>query len=128
MTEIATPHIEGYSKDGKATGTLMSVQAISNYFGLGLNEWKPSGVEQPQEPVFEIDGTGLTEQQILSKAVLHTYDIRNDDRDLRKNTASFEQLRGDYPTRREFPAFTINVKNIEKKTIEKLKQLGFKAP
>ncbi|MFM2292725.1 MAG: hypothetical protein RIS29_2538, partial [Bacteroidota bacterium] len=31
-TIIATPHIAGYSKDGKATGTLMSVQAIDNYF------------------------------------------------------------------------------------------------
>ena len=125
LTEIATPHIAGYSKDGKATGTLMSVQAISKYFGLGLENWQPTGVEEPKEPVFEIDGAGLTEQQILSKAILHTYDIRNDDRDFRNNVAQFEQLRGDYPTRREFPAFTVKAKNIEHQTIEKLKQIGF---
>ena len=125
LTEIATPHIAGYSKDGKATGTLMSVQAISKYFGLGLENWQPTGVEEPKEPVFEIDGAGLTEQQILSKAILHTYDIRNDDRDFRNNVAQFEQLRGDYPTRREFPAFTVKAKNIEQQTIEKLKQIGF---
>lgn len=35
MTEITTPHIAGYSKDGKA-GTEMSVHAISKYFNLGL--------------------------------------------------------------------------------------------
>ncbi len=128
LTEIATPHIAGYSKDGKATGTLMSVQAISHFFGLGLENWQPTGVEQPAEPVFVLDGAGLTEQQILSKAILHTYDIRNDDADFRKNTALFEQLRGDYPTRREFPAFTVRAKNMEEKTIEKLKLLGFKAP
>ncbi|MDD4990639.1 MAG: 4-phosphoerythronate dehydrogenase PdxB [Paludibacter sp.] len=126
LTDIATPHIAGYSKDGKATGTLMSVQAISDFFRLGLNDWSPSGVELPLNPVFGIDGAGLTEQQILSKAILHTYDIRNDDRDFRANVALFEQLRGDYPTRREFPAFTINVKNIAEKTLDKLKQIEFK--
>ncbi|MEI6753868.1 MAG: 4-phosphoerythronate dehydrogenase PdxB [Paludibacter sp.] len=127
LTDIATPHIAGYSKDGKATGTLMSVQAISKYFGLGLESWQPTGVEEPNEPVFELDGAGLTEQQILSKAILHTYDIRNDDRDFRNNVAQFEQLRGDYPTRREFPAFMVMAKNMDDRTIEKLKQLGFKA-
>ena len=125
LTEIATPHIAGYSKDGKAIGTLMSVQAINNYFGLGLENWKPSGVELPLNPEIIIDGTGLTEQQIIAKAILHTYDIRNDDLDFRADIALFEQLRGDYPTRREFPAFTIVAKNVEKETIEKLKQLGF---
>ena len=125
LTEIATPHIAGYSKDGKATGTLMSVQAISNFFGLGLENWKPSGVEQPVEPVIELDGKGLSEQQIIAKAILHTYDIRNDDTAFRNNVAHFEQLRGDYPTRREFPAFTVKTKNVNEKTIEKLKQLGF---
>ncbi len=125
LTEIATPHIAGYSKDGKATGTLMSVQAISIYFGLGLENWKPTGVEAPNEPEFEIDGSGLTEQQIFSKAILHTYDIRNDDKAFRNNTELFEQLRGDYPTRREFPAFTIKTKNISEETLRKLKELGF---
>jgi len=125
MTEIATPHIAGYSKDGKATGTQMSVHAISQFFGLGLENWNPSGVEQPANPVFELDGTGLSEQEIIAKAILHTYDIRNDDQDFRKNTAQFEQLRGDYPVRREFPAFTIVPKNVSEGTLEVLKKLGF---
>jgi erythronate-4-phosphate dehydrogenase len=125
LTDIATPHIAGYSKDGKAIGTQMSVHAISQFFGLGLEDWQPSGVEQPANPVFELDGTGLSEQDIFAKAILHTYDIRNDDRDFRKNTALFEQLRGDYPVRREFPAFTIIPQNIEENTLEVLKKLGF---
>lgn len=126
MTEIATPHIAGYSKDGKATGTEMSVHAISQYFNLGLENWHPSGVELPEQPVFELDGSGLSEQQIISKAILHTYDIRNDDADFRKDPAKFEQLRGDYPTRREFPAFTIVPKNIGKETLEVLRKLDLK--
>ncbi len=127
MTEIATPHIAGYSKDGKAKGTLMSVQAISDFFGLGLNNWQPSGVELPTNPIIEIDGEGMSEQEIFSKAILHTYDIRHDDKLLRLSPEHFEQQRGDYPTRREFPAFTIRTQRVEEKTLEKLKLLGFNA-
>ncbi len=126
MTDIATPHIAGYSKDGKAKGTEMSVHAISDFFGLGLNNWQASGVESPENPIIEIDGEELSEQEILSKAILHTYDIREDDCDFRTNPEDFEQLRGDYPTRREFPAFTVKIRNVERKTIDKLKELGFK--
>ncbi len=125
LTEIATPHIAGYSKDGKATGTFMSVQAISDFFKLGLNDWQPEGVELPEQPIIEIDGAGLTEHQVISKAILHTYDIRNDDKTFRSNVEQFEQLRGDYPTRREFPAFTIIAKNIKTETLEKLSKFGF---
>lgn len=125
LTSIATPHIAGYSKDGKATGTLMSVQAINDFFNLGLNNWEPSGVELPTQPIIQIDGIGLSEQEILSKAILHTYDIRSDNKDFRANTSLFEQLRGDYPVRREFPAFTIKHNNINESTLIKLKQLGF---
>jgi erythronate-4-phosphate dehydrogenase len=127
LTTIATPHIAGYSKDGKAMGTLMSVQAISNFFDLGLNNWEPSGVELPSNPLIEIDGTELSEQEIISNVILHTYDIRTDDKAFRNNTELFEQLRGDYPIRREFPAFTVKLKNVDEKTSEKLNQLGFKA-
>jgi len=125
MTEIATPHIAGYSKDGKATGTQMSVQAISQFFGLGLDNWQPSGIETPANPTIELNGSGLTQQEIISKAILATYDIRNDDQTFRENTARFEQLRGDYPVRREFSAFTITAKNLELETLDILKKLGF---
>jgi len=125
MTEIATPHIAGYSKDGKAKGTLMSVLAISDFFGLGLNNWQPSGVELPTNPIIEIDGEGMNEQEVFSKAILHTYDIRHDDKLLRLSPEHFEQQRGDYPTRREFPAFTVRTQRVEEKTLEKLELLGF---
>jgi erythronate-4-phosphate dehydrogenase len=125
LTEIATPHIAGYSKDGKATGTLMSVRAISDFFELGLNNWQPLGVELPINPIIKIDGLDLSEQEIISKAILATYDIRADDIFFRNNAADFEQQRGDYPIRREFPAFTIQAKNVNGETLKKLSELGF---
>jgi erythronate-4-phosphate dehydrogenase len=125
LTEIATPHIAGYSKDGKAVGTQMSVQAISRFFHLDLDTWKPKGVEAPKNPIIEVNGANLKEHEIIAKAILTTYDIRQDDTIFRNNTSLFEQLRGDYPTRREFPAYTIKARNIESETLEKLKDLGF---
>jgi erythronate-4-phosphate dehydrogenase len=125
LTAIATPHIAGYSKDGKAMGTQMSVKAVSNFFELGLENWKPAGVELPEYPEIEIDGAGMTEQQILAKAILHTYDIRCDDAALRTKQTDFEQLRGDYPVRREFPAYSIKCTNIANATTDKLRKLGF---
>lgn len=122
---LATPHIAGYSRDGKATGTLMSVKAISDFFGLNLNNWTPSGVELPEHPLIVIDGKGRSTQEIISKAILHTYDIRNDDVRFRNQPADFEKQRGDYPVRREFTAYSIQAINIPDETLELLRQIGF---
>lgn len=122
---LATPHIAGYSRDGKATGTLMSVKAISDFFGLNLNNWTPSGVELPEHPLITIDGKGMSTQEIISKAILHTYDIREDDARFRNQPADFEKQRGDYPVRREFTAYSIQALNIPKETLETLRQIGF---
>ena len=126
MVDLATPHIAGYSKDGKANGTTMSIQTLSRFFGLGIDDWKAQNVELPENTLIELDGTSQTEEEMLSKAVLATYDIRTDDADLRRNPALFEKLRGDYPVRREYPVFSIHCRNVGKDTLEKFEALGFK--
>jgi erythronate-4-phosphate dehydrogenase len=124
--EIGTPHIAGYSKDGKANGTKMSVQAISKFFNLGIDDWQPQNIDMPESTIIEIDGNQRREYSILAEAVLSTYDIENDDDNLRETPQLFERLRGNYPVRREFACYTVKAKNIENDTIEKLKRLGFK--
>ena len=126
LVDLATPHIAGYSKDGKANGTSMSVRALSKFFGLGINSWKCQDVELPKSTDIIIDGTGKTLQQILAEAIFATYDIREDDLRLRNSVETFEKQRGDYPVRREFPTFCIFCKINNTKTIDKLKQLGFR--
>lgn len=126
LADYGTPHIAGYSKDGKANGTKMSVQAVSRFFNLGLNDWQPSEVEPPENPVFEIDGKQRREYSILAEVVLSTYQIENDFEALKENTDDFEKLRGDYPVRREFDSFSVKAKNVEKETLLKLEKLGFK--
>ena len=127
LADLATPHIAGYSKDGKANGTSMCIQAASRFFNLGIDEWQVPEIEKPEKTIIELNGLNLSEEEILAKAVLATYDIRKDDADLRRNTEMFENLRGDYPVRREFTSYTINAKNIDGKTLDKLYKLGFKS-
>ncbi len=124
--ELATPHIAGYSKDGKANGTRMCIQAVSRFFGLGIDDWKPLKIELPEQTVIELDGTNISEEEILAKAVLATYDIRKDDAALRNDPLSFENLRGDYPVRREFTTYTIKALNVNPKTAGILDAMGFK--
>lgn len=125
LAEYGTPHIAGYSKDGKANGTKMSVQALSRFFKLGIDNWQPQKVELPENTIIEIDGNQRREYSILAEAVLSTYDIESDDEALREAPHLFEKLRGDYPVRREFDLFKIKAKNVEYVTLEKLRRLGF---
>jgi len=108
---IATPHIAGYSQDGKANGTQMSVQAISKKFNLGMDDWQPGDLRQPQFPELIIDCKYLTIDEIAANAFLHTYDLRADDQRLRNSPTTFEKQRGDYPVRREFRAYHIQLEN-----------------
>lgn len=125
-TFIATPHIAGYSKDGKAKGTSMSVNAISKFFGLGIDDWQAKDIESPENDKIVIDGSDLNEQEIISQIILSTYDINNDDKLFRNEPQNFEKLRGDYPVRREFPAYTVSYSNVDEKVLEIIKKLGFK--
>ena len=109
---IGTPHIAGYSVDGKATGTTMSVQSLGKFFNLPCRDWEVSEVPgsiQPSE--FSIDATGKTPQEVLADAILYTYNVRNDDTALMSDISSFEILRSNYPVRREFPAFSVRLLN-----------------
>ncbi|MCW8925566.1 MAG: 4-phosphoerythronate dehydrogenase PdxB [Xanthomonadales bacterium] len=125
LVDYATPHIAGYSKDGKANGTRASVRAISRHFGLGIDDWEPSGVEPPPTPLIRLDGGGQTDEQVLAEAVLATYQIADDDRALRDNPERFEQLRGDYPVRREFGFYSVRAIAVRPEIVSNLEKLGF---
>jgi len=123
--DFGTAHIAGYSRDGKANGTKTSVQAISRFFKLGIDDWEPRDVAAPSNPVIDLDGRHRPQQAVLADAVLATYQIENDDKALRNGTHLFEQLRGDYPARREFAAYSIRTDGVDIETKVKLEKLGF---
>ena len=112
MLFSGTPHIAGYSADGKAAGTAACVQAFGEYFDLPCREWSVQDIPQPlQSADIVLDAAGKKPQEILGRAILHTYDITDDDTRLRANPGLFEELRSDYPVRREFKAFSVKLSN-----------------
>ena len=123
---ISTPHIAGYSIDGKAKGTSRVVQALSLFFGLPLLDFYPSVLPEPSVPEFVIEGAGKSSFQIVHEAVLHTYPILKDHILLQRLPSAFEQQRGQYPVRREFPSYTVRLNNGKPKAIDMLVKLGFK--
>ena len=123
---IATPHIAGYSTDGKANGTAMVVNSLCKYFNFPPENWYPADVPFPSKAAINIDGKGKSDNDIIREAVFHTYNIEDDDRKLRCNPADFEILRGDYPLRREFPSYTINLKGGNRNVLKTLDEMGFK--
>lgn len=107
-----TPHIAGYSADGKATGTTMCIQALGRFFDLACRDWQATDLPAPLQPLeFTIDAADRKPQEVLADAILHTYDVMQDDAELRADVSGFERLRSEYKTRREFPAFTVKLLN-----------------
>lgn len=124
-TFIATPHIAGYSTDGKANGTSMIVNAFCRHFGFPLADWYPDNVPEPEKPVIQIDAAGKSDEEIIGMAVGHSYNIDEDNINLRFSPSDFEKQRGDYRLRREFPAYSVRLDNGTRKVAEMLLALGF---
>jgi len=122
---ISTPHIAGYSTDGKANGTAMVVNALLEYFGLPLKNWYPGDVPPPPNPVVEIDCYGKNTQDIIREALNNTYNINDDDTMLRFSPSDFEKQRGNYRLRREFSAFKLNLLHCNPEALSILEKIGF---
>jgi erythronate-4-phosphate dehydrogenase len=87
LTAIATPHIAGYSMNGKYNATRMIVEAVTEFFRLDQPELSPlmrNGAVAPQD------------------GMRAGYDIMADDRRLRESPETFEDQRNNYPQRWEF--------------------------
>ena len=122
---ISTPHIAGYSTDGKANGSSQVVQALSVFFGLPPLNFYPKLLQPPLMPDILIDGAQKSTIQIISQAVMLTYPIMDDHFRLQNSPGTFEQQRGKYPLRREFPAFTVYLSHANPEAAEALRKLGF---
>jgi erythronate-4-phosphate dehydrogenase len=123
---LGTPHIAGYSADGKARGTTMVVRELSHFFNLDLNDWVPNSIPSPPDTMITIDCFDRDEEDILCQAISKTYHVEDDDRRLRTTPAEFEKQRGDYPLRREFNAYTLDLANSWPEIKRSCRKLGFK--
>jgi erythronate-4-phosphate dehydrogenase len=107
QVDLATPHIAGYSYDGKLRGSWMLYEALCAFFrrtpSLSLPSLIPASVPQL------LDVRALAPQRALD-LVRAVYRVTDDDAAFRATlearkddrVAAFDQLRKQYPLRREF--------------------------
>jgi len=101
LVEIATPHIAGYSYQGKQMGTSMAVRAIARFFAIEpLYDFYPPTDVQELEAV-RLNLSGMNQGQIAS-IFQYNYPVFTDDFMFRINPDGFEALRTNYSYRREF--------------------------
>jgi erythronate-4-phosphate dehydrogenase len=123
---LATPHIAGYSADGKANGTAMVVNSLCSFFGIPLKNWYPENIPRPPVSLIKINGAGKSDEEIIREAVFHTYNIEEDDMKLRHSPQDFEKQRGEYPLRREFSFYSLQLKNSSLSAVKSLHEMGFR--
>ncbi|MCF9045226.1 4-phosphoerythronate dehydrogenase [Acinetobacter nectaris] len=109
---LVTPHIAGYSLEGKARGTQMVYEAFCKYY-----QFVPNKDFKTQLPICEqfFEKSGAL-KDILKKYIFEIYPILEDDQRLRAclkdgvvDQHSFDQLRKSYPLRREWSSHGANI-------------------
>lgn len=91
---LATPHIAGYSKQGKANATAMCVNDLARRFNLPIERWYPHNIT-PATP-------RLISWEELCESLPRYFDIVAESNDLKRNPQVFESLRNNYNYREEW--------------------------
>lgn len=133
LVMLGTPHIAGYSFDGKLNGVVMIHDAVCEHFGLP-SAWAPQATpgKEVGGPIL-IAGDGTPEGALLV-AIRSCYDIESDDRRLRAmlklppsdRPAQFRRLRAEYPVRREFSNYRVVIPDSRSSLAGVFQTLGFK--
>lgn len=100
MVDIATPHIAGYSYQGKQNGTASAVQAVARQFGIEpLYDFYPESDDPERQPV--VIDLKEKKQGEIAAIFQYNYPIFTDDFRFRMEPGNFEKMRSAYQYRRE---------------------------
>jgi len=128
--KLASPHIAGYSLEGKVNGTVIIYKALCNFLGE-QPVWKPF-LPVIETPVINLNNTGNTVEE-LNGIISKIYDIKKDDDKMREISTManaqipkyFDALRKEYPLRREFNNFKIKLNTPNEELANILNALRF---
>ncbi len=128
-TLLGTPHIAGYSVEGKIKGARMVYDSLCKHFHLDI-PWFATA-DAREEVKCRI--SEANDQDAIRAAVRQVYDIRQDDELLRKmctmpveeHGGYFQKLRASYPVRHEFSAARVSVEEKHRHLKSTLAALGF---
>ncbi|MBU3914470.1 4-phosphoerythronate dehydrogenase [bacterium] len=111
VTDIATPHIAGYSKEGKIRATEIIYNAACRHFKV-KPEWNSNQHKDfSKTPEIHVEST----EDFPADVFKHVYDIALDDSSLRKIVTcsdpkkQFKELRNNYNFRNELSAFKLRI-------------------
>jgi erythronate-4-phosphate dehydrogenase len=133
MVDLGTPHIAGYSLDGKIGGMIMIYKSVCEYFGLEPKQDMADFLPEPAIKELDLGEAGGNEQQLVAEAVEKIYSVGADDEMLRRivdepaedRGAFFDSLRKNYPVRREFQNTKVVLDNTDLALASKLVGIGF---
>lgn len=132
---LATPHIAGYSLDGKMRGTEQIYQACCEVFGLPVRRKLAQFLPDPSIKKIAF-GDSVPVYQALRTAIRAAYEIRVDDGimrstlmrtegDAQQMKSRFDHLRKNYPLRRDIPTIRIEVPSKRQDLQQALEATGF---
>lgn len=131
LVELATPHIAGYSLDGKLRGTHQVTRALCRVFGLPCRVTLDELLPAPPLARLEL-GPGLSTEEALRLAMRAVYDPRRDHDALQRESrrqgmaAGFDACRAAYPLRREFATLEVALLEAEGQMAGWLTGAGFR--
>ena len=108
LVSIATPHIAGYSNEGKIRGTTMLYDAVCRLYLDDQSTQNSNNLTKDKKD--SIEATGKTLNQLL----VECYNVQADDLRMRERLKQgdigqgFDHLRKTYPQRREYSHFTVS--------------------
>ncbi len=134
--DLSTPHIAGYSFDGKVAGMIMIYEAACECFGLSPTRRIEDFLPEPDVPEIRISADEcdrLEVPEILHATVQQVYVINRDDFNTREiaivpqdeRGGFFDDLRRNYPVRREFQNTRVILPQGRDELAKKLKGIGF---
>jgi erythronate-4-phosphate dehydrogenase len=131
--QIATPHIAGYSLDGKLRGTEQIYQAYCAFKGIPAAIELQTLMPAPWLRELLVDASAPA-HWALSSICRAVYDPRGDDADFRRSLlgdaatrrGAFDALRKNYPVRREIDGLHVRVSGAAQGLAEKISALGVK--
>ncbi len=134
MSLLGTPHIAGYSLDGKVNGAYIIYQSLCQHLKKNP-EWDPKDyLPKSNVPIIKIENVSNSLEENLYNILLQVYNIEKDNLMFREiinlpnneQGRFFENLRKNYPVRREFFNTETPFKDKNTELVNILNGLGFK--
>lgn len=120
LSAIATPHIAGFSADGKANATRMCLEEIGRFFNRSIDGLADVSPAAPRNPVIDLNAYS---SHRIEQAVFSSFNPEYIDSLLRANPEKFEWFRANYSHPREFAAYRITNATLEEQAL--LQEIGF---